>query len=58
MGFFKRSFCDLASGGGIGKEGWGRVGEGLGGGVGEGLGWTWLSTLQKPRLKTPVRMFF
>ena len=42
MGFFQRGFCNLASGG-VGKEGWGGVGEALGlgrgwGGVGRGWG--------------------
>ena len=36
MGFFKRGFCNLASG--VGKKSWGRVGEGLGKGWGGGWG--------------------
>ena len=41
MGFFKRDFCILVSGG-VGKggleRGWGRVGDGLGRGLGRGWG--------------------
>ena len=56
MGFFQRGFCNLGSGGGVGKGGgWRGVGEGLGRrgsrGIGEGLGRAWLSIVQKPRLK-------
>ena len=40
MGFFKRGFCNLVSGG-LGRGGWRGVGAGLGkgwGSVGEGVG--------------------
>ena len=47
LGFFKRSFCDLALGG-FARWGW----RGGPGGVGEGLGRACLSALQKQRLKT------
>ena len=51
MGFFKKGFCDLAWGGGVGKGGWkGGMGKGCGG-IGLGEGRAWLLMLQKLCLK-------
>ena len=45
MRFFKRDFCNLVWGGGVGKGGWKggleKGWEGVGEGVGEGLGEGW-----------------
>ena len=40
MGVSPTGFCNLTVGG-VGKGGWGRVGEGLGEGWGQGLGGGW-----------------
>ena len=60
---FKGGFCNLALGGGVGKEGWRGAGEGLGWGLGRGgervgarLGRVLLSMLRRPRLKIPVNV--